>query len=666
MGSSNFSTDNMPRVSWLPALPKNRQTLLVLLPIFIVAYVVLVSVYYQKTEVYAIAEAEKAALDTLLTHKAIHRYVTEVSRPEIYRLQNEGLLYKEYFSPKVMSFTFTARSIMGLINDEREKVGLLRMYFKLATDNPRNPVNQADAFESAILERMNRGEVNEVRQVVDQDGEATLHLAVPIDRSSRGCMKCHGDPEDAPAELVALYGNQRGFHEDPDKIRALISIRVPLSQTIGAANEVARILAIVSFSVMAAIYALVYFFILRIDREQQAVNASINERKRAEDRLRESRDRLEAAASAGIVGVWDWDVPNHRFVWDKVMHRLYGLDEDAPIENAYATWVNALHPDDRANVESQVQAALRGEAAYAPEFRVILPDGTIRHIKAQGQVTFDESGRPLLMLGVNFDITDQKNIEKMLEEGIAKRTHELKLARDAAQAASVAKTAFLANMSHELRTPLHQIAGMAQLVTRQPLTTEQMERMGKLNAAALRMTDIVDTILELAKIESEQFELVEAPFNLDDLLSDVMSFAQTQASSKPLQLECKSAGVPVRLLGDRRLVQKALLNYVSNAIRFTEAGGITIRLSKEAEVGDNVLIRFEVEDTGLGIDPQDLPRLFSIFEQVDNSTTRKYGGLGAGLATTRKIANNMGGDAGCTSVPGVGSSFWFTAQLKKA
>lgn len=271
-----LNCQDSPSISrtWFPVLPKNRQVLLVLLPIFLIAYVLLTVIYYQKTEDYAIHEARKAALDALLTHKAVHRYVTEVGRPEIYRLQNEGLLYKDYFSPKVMSFTYTARSVRELINQEREKTGLPPVYFKLGTDNPRNPINQTDEAESAMLARMNRGEIKEFSQIVQYEGKPTLHVVLPIDRSSKGCLKCHGDPKDAPAELIKLYGSERGFFESQNSIRALISIRIPLSQTIGEANEVARLLAWITLAILTAIYGLVYFFILKIDREERAVIAS--------------------------------------------------------------------------------------------------------------------------------------------------------------------------------------------------------------------------------------------------------------------------------------------------------------------------------------------------------------------------------------------------------
>lgn len=264
--------------SWFPVLPKNRQMLIVLLPVFLVAYIGLVVLYHEKMDSYAITEAQNAAFDTLLNHKAVHRYVAEIQRPEIYRLQNEGKLYKEYFSPKVMSFTYIARSIKELLSEEREKAGLPPIHFKLAADNPRNPINQADDYESALLKLMNRGEIKEKREVVEQAGEKILRVVIPIDRSSEGCLKCHGDPADAPAELIARYGSERGFFENPKSIRALISIRVPLTHSLEAAHQFAQVISLITFGIMAAIYALIYFFVLRIDRQQQTIIASNQEK----------------------------------------------------------------------------------------------------------------------------------------------------------------------------------------------------------------------------------------------------------------------------------------------------------------------------------------------------------------------------------------------------
>ena len=390
----------------------------------------------------------------------------------------------------------------------------------------------------------------------------------------------------------------------------------------------------------------------------------ITERKLAEKALHESRERLEAAASAGIVGVWDWDIPNNRLIWDKVMYQLYGIREE-DFGGAYEAWVAALHPDDKDYTEREVQAAMCGERDYAPEFRVIWPNGSIHHIKAASRITFDEQGKPLRMVGVNYDQTDQKSIEAMLQDGIDRRTQELQKARLAAEVANIAKSAFLANMSHEMRTPLHQIRGLSQLVRRDSLLPRQTEHMEKLDIACRNMTAIIDTILTLTRIEAGQFERDETPFSLSEILHDVVTTAQDKAAAKGLRFELESIDVPDQLIGDNKLIQQALLNYVTNAIRFTEIGGVTVRVSLASELGQNLLVRFEVEDTGMGIAPDDLPRLFNIFEQADMSSTRKHGGVGLGLAMTKKLAEIMNGDAGCDSRLGEGSTFWFTAHMRK-
>lgn len=252
---------------------------------------------------------------------------------------------------------------------------------------------------------------------------------------------------------------------------------------------------------------------------------------------------------------------------------------------------------------------------------------------------------------------------KVANESLNERNLALSLAKEAAEAASVAKTAFLANISHEMRTPLNHIQGMASLIRREPLSARQTDRLEKLETACRNMTGVIENILELTRIEAGRFEIGAEIFSMRDLLRETLQLVGEQASAKRIPIAIEASGVPDEFMGGRQQIKQALLNYLDNAIRFTEVGGIVIRVRLMESNNEQALLRLEVHDSGIGIAAEDQPRLFSIFQQVDNSSTRKYGGLGVGLAMTRKIAQLMGGDAGCESRPSEGTTFWFTVRL---
>ena len=253
-----------------------------------------------------------------------------------------------------------------------------------------------------------------------------------------------------------------------------------------------------------------------------------------------------------------------------------------------------------------------------------------------------------------------------LEELVAERTAELELARDRSEAASRAKTAFLANMSHEIRTPLNAVLGMAHLLRRSQQTAKQKDQVSKILISGQHLLEILNDVLDLAKIEAGKLVVGEAPVSVDAVLQNVVSMMQSRVDEKGLQLGVEvDRPLPI-LLGDNGRLQQALLNYVANAVKFTERGRVIVRARRAAENPESVTLRFEVEDTGIGIAAEDLQRLFSAFEQADNSETRKYGGTGLGLVIVRKLAHLMGREAGAESTPGVGSTFWFEARLRKA
>ena len=220
-------------------------------------------------------------------------------------------------------------------------------------------------------------------------------------------------------------------------------------------------------------------------------------------------------------------------------------------------------------------------------------------------------------------------------------------------------------MSHEIRTPLNAIIGMTYRIRKSGVSSEQADCLDKLDNAGQHLLAIINDILDISKIEAGKFTLESIPVRIESLLDSMTSMLAQKAREKGIALITESVPFVDNLHGDPTRLQQALLNYASNALKFTRQGSITLRVREEAQAGDSVKLRFEVEDTGIGIAPETILTLFQAFEQADNSTTRKYGGTGLGLAITKKIAELMGGTVGVSSTEGKGSTFWFTAVLKK-
>ena len=349
---------------------------------------------------------------------------------------------------------------------------------------------------------------------------------------------------------------------------------------------------------------------------------------------------------------------------------FYGYARDELLQMSISA-INTLPPEETARARER---ALRGECKDF-EFRHRLASGEMRDVEVH-LTSIGDNERPLLVSIVN-DVSARRRAERELEqyrghleELVASRTAELMRAKLAAESANVAKSAFLANMSHELRTPMNAILGMATLLRRSAVTPAQADKLEKIDSAGKHLLAIINDVLDLSKIEAGKLLLESAPVAIGPLINDVAQLVAQAARDKGLELGIEvGAGAdtfPDHLRGDPTRLQQALLNYATNAVKFTDAGRVTLRAVLLDDGEADVRVRFEVQDTGIGIAPDALARLFSAFEQADNSSTRKYGGAGLGLIISKRLAELMGGDAGVVSAQGVGSTFWATVRLRLA
>jgi PAS domain S-box-containing protein len=282
------------------------------------------------------------------------------------------------------------------------------------------------------------------------------------------------------------------------------------------------------------------------------------------------------------------------------------------------------------------------------------PDGEIRYILLARDVTQRKRAE-----------TELAEYRQHLEELVASRTAELSESKQAAEAANVAKSTFLANMSHEIRTPMNGILGIAYLMRRGGVSDEQARKLDKMTASAKHLLSIINDVLDLSKIEAGKVALEAHDFARDVLLQDLLSVVEDDIRGKGLALEVDLDGLPPLLHGDPTRLRQALLNYLSNAVKFTASGVISLSGEVIEDTGTELALRFEVRDTGIGITDEQKSRIFAAFEQADPSTTRKFGGTGLGLALTRRIARLMGGEVGVESTPGQGSTFWLTVRMGK-
>jgi two-component system sensor histidine kinase/response regulator len=410
----------------------------------------------------------------------------------------------------------------------------------------------------------------------------------------------------------------------------------------------------------------------RFDKHGQAVSAigtvqDITQRRAAEDQLRKLSLAIEQSPHAIVItnthGVIEY--VNEAFVTNSGYTRAEAIGQESSILRSGFTSQETY---------ASLRQALAAEEVWHGEFVNRRKDGSLFEEKALISPVRQPDGRITHYLAIKEDITekkrDQAELERYrehLEALVAKRTEQLNQAKDEAETANRAKTSFLANISHEIRTPMNAIIGLTHLARRDTQDPAQAKRLGKVADAAQHLMSIINDVLDISKIEAGKLTLERTEFPLRQVCTTACSLVAERAEAKQLRVECHVAPeLPSTVRGDPLRVQQILLNFLSNAVKFTEHGRIVLNATQVRRLDGEVVIRFEVSDTGIGIAEDQMPRLFTPFEQADSSTTRRFGGTGLGLAISRRLAEAMHGEIGVDSVPGHGSTFWFTARLDVA
>ncbi|PIF12631.1 sensor histidine kinase [Janthinobacterium sp. 13] len=387
--------------------------------------------------------------------------------------------------------------------------------------------------------------------------------------------------------------------------------------------------------------------------------------------LQRSEERVQMATGAASIGIWDWNVINDALQWDEQMYAQFKADADSTMAPA-AIWRAALMPDDVPAAKEALRAALGAGQAFTHEYRILWPDGAIRYIKADAVIFRDGQGRPMRLVGSNYDITAHREAElellrhrHHLEELVAERTSALSVAVSQAQAANRAKSTFLANMSHELRTPLNSVIGFSRLMAASPnMQDDEKRNLAIIHRSGNHLLTLINEILELSKGEAGRLHAQTAVVALAPLLQEVMDMLGMRAEQQGLALRLDCADVPAAVLLDATRLRQVLLNLMSNAVKFAGGGEVALRVRGERRDDATWRLSFAVSDTGIGIAPEDQQRIFEPFVQADSAGPKD--GTGLGLAISREFVQLMKGELTVESMPGQGATFRFSIPAQAA
>ncbi|QEL56219.1 response regulator [Chromobacterium paludis] len=388
-----------------------------------------------------------------------------------------------------------------------------------------------------------------------------------------------------------------------------------------------------------------------------AIASDITQRLQDQRNLESTRDQLIKAAEVAELGIWSWRLDSDTLEWNDRMFDIYDIPRSFRDFGLYYNhWRARIHPDDIAETEFLLQQSLENGSSFSHTFRIVCQDGSTRHVQAAALMELSAEGKPYRMMGINRDITLEREQENWL-----------RAAKAAADSANRAKSDFLANMSHEIRTPMNAVLGMLQLLRQSRLDAHQADYADKAAAAAHTLLGILNDILDFSRVEAGKLTLDPHPLSLDKLLRDVGVILSANVGAKDVEILFElDPALPDAIVADSLRLQQILINLSGNAIKFTDKGEVALSARLAEREGERVRIAFAVRDTGIGITPEQCQRIFEGFSQAESSTARRYGGSGLGLAISQRLVSLMGGQLRVASEPGKGSTFSFEIECELA